>query len=167
MNSEGLMSAGGLSKKIISFLILMTLDVFFSSYIVFIDMSDYLADDKNPNAPFSSQAMSFFMLSGVQAILHFCLIFWFFFLIWKTFMFRFGLLRKLAGMFPILYLAPINFLAFAFERALRYVSKFFFLLLANFLHFYNSTCLSSAKTIRKRQSMTPLQSTGPSTFLLS
>ena len=62
------------------------------------------------------------MLSGLQAILHFCLIFWFFFLIWKTFMFRFGLLRKLAGMFPILYLAPMNFLAFAFERALRYVS---------------------------------------------
>mgnify|MGYP006922980497 CR=1 FL=1 len=124
MNSEGLMSAGGLSKKIISFLILMLLDIFLSSYIVFIDMSDYLASDKNPNAPHAGQETDFFMLSGLQAILHFCLIFWFFFLIWKTFMFRFGLLRKLAGMFPILYIAPVNFLAFAFERALRYVSLY-------------------------------------------
>ena len=122
MNSEGLMSGGGLSKKIISFMTLMTGDIFLSCYIVFIDMSDYLASDKNPNAPFGSQDQFFFMLSGVQAVLHFCLIFWFFFLIWKTFMFRFGLLRKLAGMFPILYLAPAHFLAFAFERALRYVS---------------------------------------------
>ena len=123
MNAEGLMSAGGLSKKIISFMIIMTLDIFLSCYIIFIDMSDYLASENNPNAPFSSQSDQFFMLSGAQALLHFLLIFWFFFLIWKTFMFRFGLLRKLAGMFPILYLAPVNFLAFAFERALRYVSN--------------------------------------------
>jgi len=55
-------------------------------------------------------------------LLHFILIFWYFFLIWKTFMFRFGLIRKLASIFPILYLAPVNFLAFTFERALRFVS---------------------------------------------
>ena len=30
------------------------------------------------------------ILSGVQIVVHFSLIFWYFFLIWKTFMFRFG-----------------------------------------------------------------------------
>ena len=61
-------------------------------------------------------------MTGAQTILHFILIFWYFFLVWKTFMFRFGMIRKLADIFPILYLAPVNFLLFIFERALRYVS---------------------------------------------
>ena len=38
-------------------------------------------------------------------------------------MFRFASVRKLASYFPILILAPLNFLAFTFERALRYVSQ--------------------------------------------
>jgi len=62
-------------------------------------------------------------LSAVQVVIHFCLICWYYILIWKTFLVRFGQLRKLAGLFPILYLAPLNFLAFTFERALRYVSN--------------------------------------------
>ena len=124
MNAEGLMSAGGLSKKIVSFLILVCIDIFLSCYIVFIDLSENLSSDKNVNAPFDTSADKGFAsaISALQLVLHFCLIFWYFFLIWKTFMFRFGLLRKLAGLFPILYLAPLNFLAFTFERALRYVS---------------------------------------------
>ena len=54
--------------------------------------------------------------------MHFALIFWDFFLIWKTFLFRFGQVKKLAEWFPIVYLIPVNFLIFTFERALRYVS---------------------------------------------
>ena len=125
MNAEGLMSAGGLSRKIVTFIVLMTLDIFFSCYIIFIDLSKRLGSSKSVNAPFDKNADSMFasLLSGIQIIVHFCLIFWYFFLIWKTFMFRFGQLRKLASLFPILYLAPLNFLAFTFERALRYVSS--------------------------------------------
>ena len=124
MNAEGLMSAGGLSKKIVSFLLLTILDTFFSVYIVFIDLSKTLAHPKSENAPFSlgSENDLATLVSGLQLVLHFVLIFWYFFLIWKTFMFRFGLVRKLASIFPILYLAPVNFLAFTFDRALRYVS---------------------------------------------
>ena len=128
MNAEGLMSAGGLSKKIVSFLILMILDIFISCYILFVDLGGKLGSDNNVNAPFPGEKDIGIILSGVQLVFHFCLIFWYFFLIWKTFMFRFGLLKKLAGIFPILYLAPVNFLAFAFERALRYVSKISFCL---------------------------------------
>lgn len=126
MNAEGLMSAGGLSKKIVSFLILVVLDTFFSVYVLFIDLSKSMASRRNVNYPFDEDAENGLatILSGVQLLLHFVFIFWYFFLIWKTFMFRFGLVRKLASIFPILYLAPVNFLAFTFDRALRYVSYF-------------------------------------------
>ena len=92
MNAEGLMSAGGLSKKIVSYLALMSLDIFFSTFIIFLDLSKTLASDKNVNAPFNSDgdASMVAILSGIQMVVHFLLIFWYFFLIWKTFMFRFG-----------------------------------------------------------------------------
>merc|ERR1719458_802121 len=122
MNAEGLISAGGLSRKLITFLVLMLIDIFFSSYVIFIDMSKKLGSNKNVNAPFNKDgdATMATIFSGVQVLVHFCLIFWYFFLIWKTFMFRFGQIRKLVKFFPVLYLAPLNSLAFFFERALRY-----------------------------------------------
>ena len=126
MNAEGLMSAGGLSKKIVSFLILITLDIFLSMFVIFVDMSGDMGSDLNTNSPFTSLKDFGMIGSAVQLVIHFMLIFWYFFLVWKTFMFRFGLLKKLASIFPILYLAPINFLAFCFERALRYVSLHLF-----------------------------------------
>ena len=123
MNAEGLMSAGGLSKKIVSFLVLVLLDIGFSSYIIFIDISKKLASSKNVNEhDVNSEVTIAIILSGVQLLVHFLLIFWYFFLVWKTFLFRFGKLSKLSSQFPILYLAPLNFLAFTFDRALRYVS---------------------------------------------
>ena len=86
------MSAGGLSRKIVTFLVLMLADIFFSCYIIFIDLSKTLGSSKSVNAPFNlaGDATLATILSGVQIIVHFCLIFWYFFLIWKTFMFRFG-----------------------------------------------------------------------------
>ena len=55
--------------------------------------------------------------------MHFCLIFWFFFLIWKTFLFKFGLVGKLMKReFPILLLVPFGFLLFIIETGLRVVS---------------------------------------------
>jgi len=56
MNTEGLNSAGGLSKKIVIYLILMTVDVFFSCYIIFLDLSKTLGSSKNVNAPFDLNA---------------------------------------------------------------------------------------------------------------
>ena len=47
------MSAGGLSRKIVTFLILMLADIFLSSWIIFIDLSKRLGSDKNVNAPFN------------------------------------------------------------------------------------------------------------------
>jgi hypothetical protein len=55
--------------------------------------------------------------------MHFCLIFWFFFLVWKTFLFRFGLLGMLMKKeFPILLVVPLNFILFLIETGLRMVT---------------------------------------------
>jgi len=124
MNAEGLTSAGGLTRKLVTFLILCIIEVALSVFVHFIDLSKSMGSDKNPNKPFNpgNENTLVIFMTGAQTILHFILIFWYFFLVWKTFMFRFGMIRKLADIFPILYLAPVNFLLFVFERALRYVS---------------------------------------------
>ena len=143
MNAEGLVSAGGLSKKIFSFLILITLDIFLSVFMVFVDLSGDMGSSASPNAPHENWKDFGIIGSAAQLVIHFLLIFWYFFLVWKTFMFRFGLLSKLAGIFPILYLGPVNFLAFCFERALRYVSQIsqhYCELISYHCNFVYSTC---------------------------
>ena len=55
--------------------------------------------------------------------MQFILIFWAFTLMWKTFLFRFGLLSRLfVREFPLLFFIPINFLLFLGEKAYRIVS---------------------------------------------
>ena len=62
----------------------------------------------------------------LQVVMHFCFIFWFFFLIWKTFLFKFGLVGKLMKReFPILLVVPFNFVFFLIETFLRVVSSAF------------------------------------------
>jgi len=57
---------------------------------------------------------------ALQLILNLILIFWYFFLVWKTFPFRYGLLKKLIlEEFPVLLIVPINFILFVAERILR------------------------------------------------
>ncbi len=58
----------------------------------------------------------------IQVIMHFSFIFWFFFLIWQTFLFKFGLLGKLMKReFPILLVVPLNFIFFLIDTFLRIV----------------------------------------------
>lgn len=65
MNAEGLMSAGGLSKKIVSFLILIIGDIFISSFILFVDLSGKMGSDNNVNAPFPREEDIGIILSGI------------------------------------------------------------------------------------------------------
>lgn len=50
------------------------------------------------------------------------LLFWFFFLIWKTFPFRFGLMRQTINEVPIVAAMPLIIVIFAVEKFLRIVS---------------------------------------------
>ena len=60
----------------------------------------------------------------IQVVMHFSFIFWFFFLIWKTFLFKFGLVGRLMKReFPILMVVPLNFIFFIIETFLRVVSS--------------------------------------------
>lgn len=57
---------------------------------------------------------------GLQVVLHLVLVFWFFFLVWKTFPFRFGMLKKLiVHEFPVLFWVPFSFALFLAERGYR------------------------------------------------
>ena len=64
------------------------------------------------------------MAYRIQVIMHFSFIFWFFFLIWQTFLFKFGLLGKLMKReFPILLVVPLNFIFFLIDTFLRIVRQ--------------------------------------------
>lgn len=64
------------------------------------------------------------IFSGVSALMHLLTIFWAFTLLWKTFLFRFGLISRLFRReFPILYFIPLHFIVFAAEKAYRIVSE--------------------------------------------
>ena len=65
---------------------------------------------------------------GLSALMHFATIFWAFTLMWKTFLFRFGLTKRLRREFPLLIFIPIHFFLFFFCSAYRLVSKFDWLL---------------------------------------
>lgn len=64
-----------------------------------------------------------FVLTGIQAALYIALVFWFFFLIWKTFPFRYGLLGNLMKEVPILVATPIFIVLYLVEKFLRIVSN--------------------------------------------
>ena len=64
-----------------------------------------------------------FVFAGISALMHFLTIFWAFTLLWKTFLFRFGLISRLfKSEFPLLFLIPLHFVLFAAEKGYRLVS---------------------------------------------
>ena len=49
-----------------------------------------------------------FAFVGLSALMHFATIFWAFTLMWKTFLFRFGLTKRLRKEFPLLWCVLIS-----------------------------------------------------------
>ena len=100
---------------------MIMLDVGFNSIVLFCDMQSDLSSQpgvNNINTGLMSILAIIFI--ALQLILLLILIFWYFFLVWKTFPFRFGLLKKLMlEEFPVLLVVPLNFLLFVAERFLR------------------------------------------------
>ena len=102
MNSEDIRSAGQISCKIATFLIFMTVDISLGCLSLFMDndvdggLFAKPRKDANPNwDPDLVLILGSFVFPGVQVGLQLCLVFWYFSLIWKTFMFRFTVLDKL------------------------------------------------------------------------
>ena len=100
MNSQALEAAGGLTKNLVIFLFIMTIDVFFSCYYCFSDFdSGYLergvAINDDPKMDTNFVKMFVFYGSGGQVLFQLILLFWYFFLVWKTFLFNYGMIRRL------------------------------------------------------------------------
>ena len=133
MNSEDIRSAGQISCKIATFLIFMTIDMALGSLSLFMDNSEALmADDRKKSNPnWDSELvviLGSFVFPGVQVALQLCLVFWFFSLIWKTFMFRFTVLDKLYETFRwLINLLIANFCVFLVAAVWRGVSVIGFL----------------------------------------
>ena len=127
MNLEGSVSSAVVAKNLVGYLCISGLDIILNAMILFADMSKGSGSGEflpvhTDHAILDSR--QYFILaiasSSVQIVLHFVLVFWYFFLVWKTFPFRFGMLKRLIWQeFPVLFWVPFNFLLFAAERGYR------------------------------------------------
>lgn len=117
-------TAGSLHGKMWSLLVIMTIDMVCNSWIMFCDMdSGQVADPtKISKSARNADKILVFVLSGIQVVLYLALLFWFFFLIWRTFPFRFGLIGRLIKEVPIVVLVPIIMAVLLIEKFLRLVS---------------------------------------------
>eukprot|EP00356_Strombidium_inclinatum_P007331 CAMPEP_0170488500 /NCGR_PEP_ID=MMETSP0208-20121228/7056_1 /TAXON_ID=197538 /ORGANISM="Strombidium inclinatum, Strain S3" /LENGTH=118 /DNA_ID=CAMNT_0010763105 /DNA_START=5 /DNA_END=358 /DNA_ORIENTATION=+ len=101
----------------------MTLDLVSSSISMFMateERPDFVTTDRGIKLD-ANQAM-FFIFGGVSALMQFILIFWGFTLMWKTFLFRYGLIKQLfCKEFPIMFFIGLHFLLFCAEKAYRIV----------------------------------------------
>ena len=128
MNSEDIRSAGQISCKIVTFLIFMVLDMALGGLSLFMDNSEKLLsesrEEDNPNWDSALVlVLGTFVFPGVQFGLQLCLMFWYFSLIWKTFMFRFTVLDKLYETFRwLINFAILNFISFLLATVYRTVS---------------------------------------------
>ena len=128
MNSEDIRSAGQISGKVVTFLIIMVVDMSLGLLSLFADNSEKLMSEsvekEHPGwDPELVLILGVFVFPGVQFALQLCLLFWYFALIWKTFMFRFTVLNRLYETFRLLiWLAMLNFLTFLLATGLRLVS---------------------------------------------
>ena len=116
---------GTITGKLSQFLIILTLELVSSSMAQFM-----LIEKRNESLTLRQVTMDlkpyevmFFVFSGISAFMHFLIFFWAFTLMWKTFLFRQGLMNQLMrNEFPSLYLIPLHFLLFALEKGYRIVS---------------------------------------------
>ena len=115
------MSPTTITKNIVGFLAIMTVDIVLNSIVLFQDMWSNLPNPPSDNQINRGLAMVLAIVgSSLQVILHLILIFWYFFLVWKTFPFRFGMLKRLLwSEFPVLMFVPLNFVLFVAERGYR------------------------------------------------
>ena len=119
--TDGQLQLNTVSNSLVGLLIMIAIDVCCNSFVLFCDMESSLpkppgVNNVDPNLMF----ILAIVLIALQLILNLILIFWYFFLVWKTFPFRFGLLKKLLTKeVPVLLVVPLNFLLFISERFYR------------------------------------------------
>jgi len=108
-------------QHLVGLLFMILFDVVINSIVLFCDMqSDLSSNPSKNNVDTGLMRILAIVFIALQLLLNLILIFWYFLLVWKTFPFRFGLLKKLIlEEFPVLIVVPINFILFVAERFLR------------------------------------------------
>ena len=94
--TDGQLQLNTVSNSLVGLLIMIAIDVCCNSFVLFCDMESSLpkppgVNNVDPNLMF----ILAIVLIALQLILNLILIFWYFFLVWKTFPFRFGLLSSI------------------------------------------------------------------------
>ena len=122
MKNYEIMGRGVHLLKTFILLCLMILDVYFSFHILYVDAGKKLTKHGTINdINFSVEEENLIYVIGVHFIVHLSLLFWMFFLIWKTFLFRFriGTLCKDYAFLFILFV--LNFTLYVLETAVYVV----------------------------------------------
>jgi hypothetical protein len=108
------------SRKLVVFYIFIALDIginYFSYYVEMVKPSSSTSSDDYDYGQGSGLA---YALIAIQAILNVLVCCWIFLLIWRTFLFKYGLIGLLCREFRVLFiLIPINFVLFGAEKAYR------------------------------------------------
>ena len=115
--TDDIRSDGAIGGKIIFFLLFMFIDFTMGSLALFMDNTEGLMTDArldlNPNYRGQrdlAAILGMFVFPAVQMGVQICNIFWFFSLIWKTFLFKFAALDKLGQQFQgVIWLLTLNF----------------------------------------------------------
>lgn len=107
-----LVEPGSFSVKLLSFYLVLLLDVCTNCFSYYIEYSS--------SKEYGSNMTVSFIILGIQGVVQVFIICWIFVLIWKTFLFKFGLIGILCGEFKILFISvPIHLVLFGVEKGLR------------------------------------------------
>jgi hypothetical protein len=95
MNVENYITPSTITTKMVMLLAIISTDVFLNTTVIYADVySEQGLGGENTIQGGSGKEPYVFLLiaSAIQMICQLCLLFWYFFLVWRTFLFRFGLL---------------------------------------------------------------------------
>lgn len=119
MQQSFLTEADSFSRKTAGFYALIAAAIGFNAFSYYIEITEP-SDDEKSDFDYGNSFYTFWWVLGVQSGLEVMIGCWFFILIWKTFLFKFGLIGLLCREFSLLFaLVPFNWILFCIEKGLR------------------------------------------------
>lgn len=112
-----LIEPGSFSIKLLTFYLVLLVDVCTNCFTYYIELALPSAHYFEPDGTLTD-----IIIFGVQALLQIVIICWVFLLVWKTFLFKYGLIGILCSEFKVLFInIPIHLTLFGLEKGLRWL----------------------------------------------
>jgi hypothetical protein len=109
------------SRKLILFYCILFVEIVLNYFVNHMDFA--LSGESKYSS--ESDLMASYVLLSVQGVIEIIICCWIFFLIWQTFLFRFGLMGMLCKEFKYLFVCiPIHIILFLIERGVRLYLSF-------------------------------------------